>query len=436
MLTEINIANYKSINNLKLPLGRVNVFIGENGAGKSNILEAIALAGAANAGKLDNEFLASRGIRVTQPELMRPAFADFSNTSQIVITVDDGKGSPKTFELMNDNAPYAQWHCSVKLRRKSNEAVEREVFTSILDEIIKANLEKISNENSKEKTVNSSKKPEVKNTSNTSSKIDIGGNWEKFSRILERHKILLAKIEKNSKENNSRNIINVLRNDFRQLNSFVIYSPENSALRIFEKEGQIEPLGVNGEGLLKLLSVLGKSEQKEVLETIKSSLHVLDWFKNFDIIDEPAGMVNRMEIEDRFLAKDKKYFDQKSANEGFLFLVFYFALFSSDLTPKFFAVDNIDVSLNPKLCQRLIQQLVLLSKKNDKQVLLTTHNPAVLDGLNLDDDEQRLFVVSRNDAGETKVKRVKKPRSIEGVPPTRLSEAFLRGALGGLPKGF
>ena len=84
----------------------------------------------------------------------------------------------------------------------------------------------------------------------------------------------------------------------------------------------------------------------------------------------------------------------------------------------------------------MIQQLVLLSKKNDKQVLLTTHNPAVLDGLNLDDDEQRLFVVSRNELGQTKVKRVKKPRSIEGVPPTRLSEAFLRGALGGLPKGF
>jgi predicted ATPase len=407
MLTEINIANYKSINNLKLSLGRVNVFIGENGAGKSNILEAIALAGAANAGKLDNEFLVSRGIRVTQPELMRPAFADFSSDSQIVITVDDGENSPSTFELMNDNTPYAKWRYSVK----SELYARIRVVLSELDELIG---------NGKDEMVDFGKNPELKISSNAHSRINIEKNleWEKFSKILEQHKI------------------NVSHDAYRQLNGFVIYSPENSALRIFEKEGQIEPLGVNGEGLLKLLSVLGKSEQKEVLDTIKSSLHVLDWFKNFDIVDEPAGMVNRMEIEDRFLAKDKKYFDQKSANEGFLFLVFYFALFSSDLTPKFFAVDNIDVSLNPKLCQRLMQQLVLLSKKNDKQVLLTTHNPAVLDGLNLDDDEQRLFVVSRNEAGETKVKRVKKPRSIEGVPPTRLSEAFLRGALGGLPKNF
>ena len=74
MITEIQIENYKSIDKLTLELGRINVFIGENGAGKSNILEVITLAGAAAAGKLDNEFLASRGIRVTKPEHMRAAF--------------------------------------------------------------------------------------------------------------------------------------------------------------------------------------------------------------------------------------------------------------------------------------------------------------------------------------------------------------------------
>lgn len=424
MLTEINIANYKSIKNLKLPLGRVNVFIGENGAGKSNILEAIALAGAANAEKLDNEFLASRGIRVTQPELMRPVFADFSNTSQIVITVDDGKRFPKTFELMNDNAPYAQWRCLIK----ADEIIPDEDFSNLdkaIQFINQIDVDDRTDGENKVKTIN--KNHQTKKESNVSSAIDRKKSIEEAFRIIKSYRGVIDKIKYK---------YGLSEEGYHQLNGFVIYSPENSALRIFEKEGQIEPLGINGEGLLKLLSVLGKSEQKDVLDTIKSSLHVLDWFKNFEIVDEPAGMVNRMEIEDRFLAKDKKYFDQKSANEGFLFLVFYFALFSTDLTPKFFAIDNIDVSLNPKLCQRLMQQLVLLSKKNDKQVLLTTHNPAVLDGLNLDDDEQRLFVVSRNEAGQTKVKRVKKPRSIEGVPPTRLSEAFLRGALGGLPKGF
>lgn len=74
MIHEIQIKNYKSIQNLKLEVGRFNTFIGENGCGKSNFLEAITLAAAADAGMLDNQFLSSRGIRVTAPELMRSAF--------------------------------------------------------------------------------------------------------------------------------------------------------------------------------------------------------------------------------------------------------------------------------------------------------------------------------------------------------------------------
>jgi AAA15 family ATPase/GTPase len=86
MIQEITIENYKSIQSLSIELGRVTVFIGENGCGKSNILEAIALGSAAAADKLDNEFLAPRGIRVTEPKINSPSprggelqlFFDFS----------------------------------------------------------------------------------------------------------------------------------------------------------------------------------------------------------------------------------------------------------------------------------------------------------------------------------------------------------------------
>ena len=57
----------------------------------------------------------------------------------------------------------------------------------------------------------------------------------------------------------------------------------------------------------------------------------------------------RIKIKDRYLANGLQYFDQRSANEGFLYLLFYLTLFVSDLTPHFFAIDNIDNALNPKL---------------------------------------------------------------------------------------
>jgi AAA15 family ATPase/GTPase len=74
MIRKINIENYKSIERLTVELGRLNVFIGANGSGKSNILEAIAFASAAAQNKLDNEFLISRGIRATETRFMRSAF--------------------------------------------------------------------------------------------------------------------------------------------------------------------------------------------------------------------------------------------------------------------------------------------------------------------------------------------------------------------------
>ena len=54
MIKEIRIKNYKSIQKLKISVGQLTVLIGENGSGKTNILEAIALASAAASDKLDN----------------------------------------------------------------------------------------------------------------------------------------------------------------------------------------------------------------------------------------------------------------------------------------------------------------------------------------------------------------------------------------------
>ena len=144
----------------------------------------------------------------------------------------------------------------------------------------------------------------------------------------------------------------------------------------------------------------------------------------------------RIKIKDRNLEEGLQYFDQRSANEGFLYLLFYLTLFISDETPKFFAIDNIDNAMNPKLGSELIKVLAKLSKEHGKQSILTTHNPSVLDGLDLTDDDQRLFVVSRNADGHTKVRRILHKEVPNGVEAVRLSEAFIRGYIGGLPKNF
>jgi predicted ATPase len=379
MIKEIRIENYKSIQKLKFELGRVTVLIGENGCGKSNILEAIALSAAATCDKLDNEFLASRGIRETEPQLMRSAFDKENVTQEIKISFGENEDIYFGYALQNKNEPYAKWINA----------------TPHLDDSI---LEQLASLESPSLKLQAVKKA-----------------FENFNQA-------------------SKQVIHSLEQK-NYLQEFLIYSPEYYCLRNFKAEGQIQPLGINGEGLFKLLQVLSLDKNKEKLDEIKEKLKLMGWFKDFQVPNHLFLGERAIQIEDRYLDQEIT-FDQRSTNEGFLFLLFYFCLFISENTPPFFAIDNIDASLNPKLCRRLIKELVNLAKTYNKQVIFTTHNPAILDGLNLNDDEQRLLVVSRNKSGYTRARRFVKPETPEGEEPITLSEAFLRGYLGGLPKSF
>lgn len=387
MITSISIENYKSIDKLTLGLGRVTVLIGENGCGKSNILEAIVLASASAVGKLDNEFLSSRGVRVTEAAYMRSAFNKESIENPIVVSIKGEEGRSYTCTLKNDNAPYSKWESEpgFSLNPTALDALQK---------LIKGMAEENAEGNeSLRKALRASQLSEV------------------FRKIT---------------KSNVRDL---------WIDEFQIFSPENSALRSFEKESYVQPLGSNGEGLYKLLRVMVTSEL-DAFKELKEHLLLMGWFKDIRIPNDVTFSENKLEIQDRFIDETLSYFDQKSANEGFLLLLFYLALFLSEKSPRFFAIDNIDTSLNPKLCQKLVIVLASLAKKYGKQVIFTTHNPAILDGMNLDDDEQQLWVVSRDRSGKTKVNRVSKPKIQEGQLPVKLSEAFLRGAIGGLPKRF
>ncbi|HBK98017.1 MAG TPA: chromosome segregation protein SMC [Microcoleaceae bacterium UBA10368] len=414
MIGEVRIENYKSIQKLKLELGRVTVLIGENGCGKSNILEAIALASAAADDKLDNEFLASRGIRVTEPRFMRSAFEKENLVKDIKIDIIGNDEEKFSCILHNDNSPYSQW-------KNKKWHVSETLLHSIIFNSDKAK-DIISIEDAKE-------------ASKTLRQDGFEKKIIEFFRSISPDDLRSASLDTINTISSLRSLSMELLDGYN-LSKFTIYSPENQALRTFEKEGQIQPLGVNGEGLFKLIKFLNSDENQDRLNQIKEKLRLIDWFKDFEVPQNLSAMQTSIQITDRYLDTDLSYFDQRSSNEGFLFLLFYFTLFISELTPKFFAIDNIDASLNPRLCRRLIQELVELAKKHDKQVIFTTHNPAVLDGLDLDDDEQRLFVISRNQLGYTKARRILKPEPLEGQEPVKLSEAFLRGYIGGLPKNF
>ena len=86
MLEEITIKNFKSITDDTIALGRVNVFIGENGSGKSNILEALMFASVAETySTIDADILFANGVRVSKPSLMLSSFEGKRQSENIEI---------------------------------------------------------------------------------------------------------------------------------------------------------------------------------------------------------------------------------------------------------------------------------------------------------------------------------------------------------------
>ncbi|EKT3967450.1 AAA family ATPase [Flavobacterium psychrophilum] len=408
MIDSIHIKNFKSIVDLTIDLGKFNVIIGENGCGKSNILEAIAFGAASSADKLDYEFLGSRGIRVTNPEFMYSAFSDKQNrTIDLDFTINDDYFKNYNFKLTNDNNNSKKW---INKNKDIDGKRTKEVLKSLIFEKDKFN---IPNSNL--------------DTENLKKLEDLG---QKINSL----------VSKSSDESENKKFFDYIFNKFLEdqnssesISNFIIYSPEQSSLRKFEDTTQIYPLGIRGEGLFQYLKELSfDKKSKKIFNEIKKNMILLDWYENFDLSESLLKNEHSLQIKDRYINENLNYFDQRSTNEGFLYLLFYSTLFLSKITPKFFAIDNIDASFNPKLCMQMTKSLYDLSKKSDKQVILTTHNPAILDGLDLKDNNQRLFVVRRNENGETKIKRIEYKKDRE----MKLSEIWTSGFIGGLPENF
>lgn len=394
MITQISIKNYKSIVDLTLKLGRFNILIGENGCGKSNILEALTLGSAAHSGSLDKTYLETKGIRITTPKFMLPAFDDVDAVNiELGIKENDGTECSHVLTYKSDVKP-ASWV-----------DISSTFPLSILKQL--TNKEKIEDETRKQ--------------------------IERLILEFENQKIPLNS-RLCAKSNKIEDGFQVSFTKSIEWQRFLTYSLDEYELRSYTQPGETV-LGIHGRGLFSFLKEMASRDNGiELLKEICDGLKLLDWFDDMSVPQDQLSTENNVFIRDRFINDTMSAFDQRSTNEGFLYLLFYLTLVVSDEAPMFFAIDNIDSSFNPKLCREVILMLIRLAKKHNKQIIATTHNPAVLDGLDLQDEEQKLMVVQRSIDGYTKVRTIKPSEVLQSE--LSLSQLWLRGFIGGLPNNF
>lgn len=406
-ISRLHVQGYKSLADVSVDLGQVNVFIGANGSGKSNLLEAIGLASAAAFGSVEPESLRYRGVRRGAPSLYKTAFKGARRIRRLI-----------TLDVFSDAAEYKVG----------------------LDNPI------------------SSPSPKWNVTSETL----VDHDHQLLTRNPAGARVFDAKGVGTrlpvAKDQTAARLASAGRPDavaaaelLAALDGFAIFTPYTPVLRrVLPDTVERSPLGLSGSGLAEAVASLvssrsakfGPFELDEVWELIEWADRVLALPTGPSQASAASTTVPRRSLyfHDRFMVDARSYLSASDASEGALYVLFLLALVGHSDAPRIVGVDNFDQALHPRLVKRLIELVLAQALEAARpQLLLSTHNPLVLDGLDLKDDRVRLFAVDRDELGATRVKRVRITIDLEREADAEglsLSRLWLMGRLGGIPESL
>ncbi len=384
MLTKINIQGFKSLWDVQVKLGHINVFVGANGSGKTNFLEAIGLLSAAaggsvnkSHGEVDDQDLMRRGVRPGTSSLYLSSFDDLGNAESIALNA--------TWTAPAYESEYLFEFDKLSLAQQPPWSYRKEY------------------------------------------KFD----GQEFDGVM-------------------------LDSFLSRMPDYAVFVPNTATLRgEIPDITQRRPIGLAGGqlaeavgGLLDAGELLDDEQGHFFTLELDDLLELLDWVARIDVVPPSREIVapsvptlrSIIRFTDRHMKEGRNQLPAYAASEGALYVLFVLVLALHPESPSLFAIDNFDQSMHPRLARATARLFCeqMLQTHPPRQALLTTHNPLVLDGLDLRDDRIRLFAVERDSHGATRVHRVQV--SDEVVQATQeglsLSNLWVMGRLGGVPDLF
>ena len=404
MISRFSVQGFKSLLDAEIDLGSVNVFIGANGSGKSNLLEALGVMGAAAFGSVEPETLRYRGVRPGLPWLYKTSFKH--KPFRRIITLEASTRNAK-YKLGLDNpinSPAVKW----RITSESLYDQGREVLT---------------------------RAPRGCNLYNAQ------GVAERIKPALDQTAVKLALARREG--------VSEARALVRDLEEYAIYSPLTPVLRaISQEEISRDPLGLSGGNLAKAIKELRSNKLHSLgpfdLEDVWEMLEWADAMRSVRASEAPLSPAVKaasdvLRFRDRFMRPERNAVSAYDASEGALYVLFLLVLVAHERAPRVFAVDNFDHTLHPRLATALTRMVTRqILRDGTRQMLATTQNPLALDGLDLGDDRVRLFAVDRDKDGVTRVTRVTLSRELleQEHKGLSLSRLWVMGRLGGVPKSL
>lgn len=394
-ISKLGFKNFKTLENVEFEPGKVNVFIGANGSGKTTILEAIGLLCAAMTDRIDSASMQRKGIRLSVPRLYKSMFKDLQR-----------KPSTVSFDVQwQQQAHGYQYDVNLNVPNESN-AAKRDMWRYHSEKLLMDSVQ-------------------------------LWGRSAASKEVYDPYvgALMIAPHEDLTK----------VRIEIKRFKDYVIYQPNTQALRgTLPDPFQISPVGLCGGRLAEAIGEIIKknSEGEYYLHTLPLDevLELIDWASGFNIASPKKSSINAavpaarriVEFQDRFLLPEIS-FTAYDASEGALYVLFLLCLALHPDGPDVFAVDSFDHAMHPRLAREATRLFCKTILQQDRTVFLTTHNQLVLDGLDLLNDDIRLFAVNKSRKnGHTSVQRIKITKELLDSGYS-LSRLWIEGRLGGVP---
>jgi hypothetical protein len=233
---------------------------------------------------------------------------------------------------------------------------------------------------------------------------------------------------------------------FSALRDYAIFAPDTQTLRGVQVEtAPRAPFGLHGGRLPEAIAeILDWEEGKLGAMPLDDALEMLDWVDSFHVASptreilsaDVAATKDVVRFRDRFMRENRNELTAYDASEGALYVLFLLALATHPDSPRCFAIDNFDQALHPRLARSLTERFCEQVIAAERVVFLTSHNPLVLDGLDLSNPKIRLFAVERDMSGATRLEQVKVDAELIELGREgnyTLSQLWVMGRLGGVP---
>ncbi|MEH2229239.1 MAG: ATP-binding protein [Nostoc sp.] len=434
MLKQLILENWKSFRYAELPLDPLTVVIGTNASGKSNVAEALELL-----------------KRIVRGEDIEVALEGNKTLSSIRGGVEWAALKPETQFILkllvqgeDDNTDYFY---SITVQTKPDvhivqESLEMQKTLSNLP----INHEKLINNNlltnksyfSEVNHLFAQRQKEQNNLKLALSKLN-NANQDLLQRvnILKENitinevkaEVIIEKIEDVKKQTNDLiegineddnkfnllgNYLNLMNILINKISSIFILNPAPSLMRDYSRLSDI--LESDGSNIAGVLAALDGEQKAEVESTLSAYIKDLPEGDIKRVFAEPVGRLKTdamLYCEEEWKPGEMTLIDAKTMSDGTLrFIAIITALLTRPEGSQL-VIEEIDNGLHPSRAELLVRILRDIGSKRKIDILITTHNPALLDALG---PEIVPFVVVAHRDKETGESKLTLLEDIENLP--------------------